>query len=77
MSTWDQQQADKWVQKFLVLLAQRGYKPGFRYGKDLYLDMFEFFDRVASAVGGSPMDVALGVAITDLTRVEDRDRSGL
>jgi hypothetical protein len=71
MSTWDHQQADKWVQKFLVLLAQRGHKPGFRYGKDLYLDMFEFFKRVSDAVGGTPMDVALGVAVSELTRRED------
>jgi len=71
MSTWDHQQADKWVQKFLVLLAEKGHKPGFRYGKSLYLDMFEFFSLVSAAVGGSPMEVALGVAISELTRVED------
>lgn len=71
MSTQEHQHADKWVQKFLLLLAQKGYKPGFRYGKDLYLDMFEFFERVSVAIGNSPMEVALGVAVIELSRSED------
>lgn len=71
MSTQDHQQADKWVQRFLILLAERGHKPGFRYGKDLYLDMFDFFKKVSTAVGGSPMDIALRVAVMDLTRSEE------
>ena len=71
MSTWDHQQADKWVQKLLVLLAEKGHKPGFRYGKGLYLDMFEFFSRVSETIGSSPMEVALGFAIKELTRVGD------
>ena len=71
MGTWEHQQADKWVGKFLVLLAEKGYKPGFRYGKDLYLDMIEFFKVVSASVGVSPFDVAIGVAVRDLTRRED------
>lgn len=71
MSTWDHQQADKWVGRFLVLLAEKGHKPGFRYGKELYLDMIQFFKLVSESVGVSPFDVALGVAVRDLTRRED------
>lgn len=71
MGTWEHQQADKWVGRFLVLLAEKGHKPGFRYGKDLYLDMIEFFKVVGQSVGISPFDVAVGVAIRDLTRRED------
>lgn len=71
MGTWEHQQVDKWVGRFLVLLAEKGHKPGFRYGKDLYLDMIKFFKVVAESVGVSPFDVAIGVAVRDLTRRED------
>lgn len=71
MGTFDHQQADKWVGRFLILLAKKGYTPGFRYGKELYLDLIEFFQVVSQSVGVSPIEVAVGVAIQDLTRRED------
>jgi len=55
----------------LVLLAKKGYCPGFHYGKELYLDLIEFFQVVAKSIGVSPMEVAVEVAIRDLTRRED------
>lgn len=71
MKTWEHQKADKWVGKFLILLAKKGYCPGSRYGKDLYLDLIEFFQVVARTLGVSPFEVAVRVAIQDLTRRED------
>lgn len=70
MGNWEHQQADKWVGKFLILLAAKGHRPGFRYGKDLYLDLIEFFRAAAESVGVSTFDVAINVAIKDLTRRE-------
>jgi hypothetical protein len=71
MSPRENREVNQWVGKLLVALAKKGLKPGFSYGKGLYYDLFDFFECVASAVGRSPLDIAIQVAMKDLTRVED------
>ncbi len=68
MSTQDHQRADKWAQKVLQLLARHGHRPGFRWGKNLYLDLGDFFEVVAQATGLNSVEVAVEYSVRELTR---------
>lgn len=71
---------NRWISRFLVRLARAGYKPGFRWGNEFYLDFFEYIRVVAEVEGRSPVDLAVRLAIQvlttkDLPEDEDDDYS--
>lgn len=64
---------NRWVNLLLVRLAREGHKPGQRWGREFYNDFYEYLAKVADFTGRSPLDLAVRLAITDLTRVEMSD----
>ena len=64
---------NRWVNLLLVRLAREGHKPGQRWGRGFYTDFYEYLAKVADFTGRSPLDLAVRLAITELTRVEVYD----